>query len=90
VTVSELLDGDWTLCLRKRPAGVFDGLADDGRPAVYELVCRECGDDPRRSYGEVSAELRLVRGPYSLEAGIEAFVAHCGYYEIQGESPTRS
>ena len=75
--VSELPDGDWTLCLRKRPASVFDGRPDDGRPGVYELVCRDCGDDLRRGYGEVSAELQKVRGPYSLEAAIEAFVAHC-------------
>jgi hypothetical protein len=77
VTVSERPDGNWTLYLRKRPAGVFDGRPDDGRPEVYELVCRECGDDPRRSYCEVSAELQQVRGPYPLEAAIEAFVAHC-------------
>jgi hypothetical protein len=77
VTVSELPDGEWTLCLRKRPASAFGGRPDDGRPEMYELVCRECGDDPRRSYSEVSAELQQVRGPYPLEAAIEAFVTHC-------------
>jgi hypothetical protein len=56
---------------------VFDGRPDDGRPEMYELVCRDCGDDPQRSYSEVSAELQKVRGPYPLEAAIEAFVAHC-------------
>ena len=76
MTVNDLPDGDWALCLRKRPAGVFDGRPDDGRPEAYELVCRDCGDDVRRSYSEVSAELRQIRGPYPLEAGIEAFVAH--------------
>lgn len=85
MTVSELLDEDWTLCLRKRPASIFDGLADDGRPAVYELVCRECGDDLRCCYSEVSAELQQVRGPYPLEAGIEAFVGHRERYKTTGE-----
>lgn len=77
VTVSELPGGEWTLCLRKRPASDFGGRPDDSRPEMYELVCRECGDDPRRSYSEVSAELQQVRGPYPLEAAIEAFVTHC-------------
>ena len=75
--MSELPDGDWTLCLRKRPASAFGGRPDDGRPELYELVCRECGDDPQCSYSEVSAELQRVRGPYPLEAAIDAFVAHC-------------
>ena len=86
MTANELPAGEWTLCLRKRPDGTVDGRPDDGPPAVYELVCRECGDDLRRSYSQVSAELQQVRGPYLLEAGIEAFVEHCDRYE----SPTRS
>ena len=77
MTVSEPPDGNGTLCLRKRPASVFDGRPDNGRPEVYELVCGDCRDDPRRDYSEVSAELQQVRGPYPLEAGIEAFVQHC-------------
>ena len=85
VTASELPDGDWTLCLRKQPAGVFDGQPDAGRPGMYELVCRDCGDDPQRSYRAVLAGRQQARGPYSVEAGIEAFVEHCEWHETTGE-----
>jgi hypothetical protein len=77
VTASELPGGDGTLCLRRRPASYFDGQPDGGRPELYELVCGDCGDDPRRGYSEVPAELQHVRGPYPLKGGIEAFMKHC-------------
>lgn len=85
MTVSEPPGGDGTLCLRKRPASYFDGQPDDGRPDVYELVCGDCGDDPWHDYSEVSAELQRVRGPHSLEAGIEAFVKHGDSHGTAGE-----
>lgn len=85
MTASEPPDGEWTICLRKRPVSVLDGRPDNGRPEMYELVCRDCGDDLRRCYSEVSAELQQVRGPFLLEAGIEAFVKHCERYETMGE-----
>jgi hypothetical protein len=52
---------------------------------MYELVCRDCGDDPQRSYRAVLAGRQQARGPYSVEAGIEAFVEHCEWHETTGE-----
>jgi hypothetical protein len=90
VTASDLLEDEWTLSLRKRPRSALDRRPDDGRAEEYELVCRDCGDDPRGAYCGVSAELQQVRGPYSAEAGMEAFMRHCECHESVAAQPTRS
>ena len=66
----------WTISLRRRPASLGNGRPEDGHAAVFELVCRWCGDDPALGYRQVSAELRRIRGPYPLSEGSEAFVRH--------------
>lgn len=90
MTVSDSPDDDWTLSLRKRPRSVLDHRPDNSRREEYELVCRDCGDDPRGAYRGVPADLQQVRGPYSLEAGIEAFMEHSGCHEPVAGQPTRS
>lgn len=89
VTISNPPDDEWTLSLRKRPRSVLDHRPDDGRAEEYELVCRDCGDDPRRAYCGIPAELQQVRGPYSVEAGIDAFVEHSKCHEAVAEQPAR-
>jgi len=81
VTVNDWPERKWTLGLRRQPASDADGgRGDDGTEengaGEYELICRYCGDDPQLGYGEVSAELQQVRGPYRLKAAIEAFLKH--------------
>ena len=90
VTMSHSPEDDWTLSLRKRPRSALDRRPDGGRAEEYELLCRDCGDDPRGAYRGVPAELQQVRGPYSLEAGIEAFMEHNDCHEPVAEQPTRS
>lgn len=89
MTVSDRPEQEWTLSLRKRPASVSDGRPEDGPTGEYELICRDCGDDPRGGYREVPAELQQVRGPYRFEAGIAAFGEHCEAHETKVEEPTR-
>jgi hypothetical protein len=88
--VSDPPEDEWTLSLRKRPRSVFDLRPDDDRAEEYELVCRDCGDDLRGAYCGVSAELQQVRGPYSVEAGIEVFMEHCERHEAVAEQSARS
>ena len=76
MAVNDWPEGKWTLSLRRQPASDADGRPRDDGTGEYELVCRDCGDDPRFGYCEVPAEFQQVRGPYRLKAGIEAFVEH--------------
>ncbi len=91
MTVNDWRERKWTLGLRRQPAGDADGAMEiDDRTVDYELICRDCGDDPRLGYREVPAELQQVRGPYRLKAGIEAFMEHGQSHEPPAGEPTRS
>jgi hypothetical protein len=71
---------DWSVMLRRRPAGLSTGHPEDGA-STFEVICRECGDDPGLDYREVSSWLRWIRGPYPLAAGITAFLEHGEYHD---------
>ena len=66
----------WTLALRRRPARIVDGQPEGGYTDAYELICCDCGDDPDLDYREVSPELRRIRGPYLIAAGVAAYGRH--------------
>ena len=76
MTVNDWPERKWTLGLRRQQASDSDGGPGDDGTVEYELICRDCGDDPRLGYCEVPAEFQHVRGPYQLKAGIEAFLEH--------------
>ncbi len=88
MTVDGWPERKWTLGLRRQPTSDADGSLRDDGTEEYELICRDCGDDPQLSYREVSAELQQVRGPYQLKAGIEAFVEHDQSHEPAAGGPT--
>ena len=67
---------DWTVVLRRRPARMVDGYPLGGYTDVFEIVCCDCGDDPRLDYREVSPELQRIRGSYTITAGARAYVKH--------------
>ena len=81
VTNDYLPGRNWTLVLRRRPARVVqeERPEDDYRDA-YELICCDCGDDPDLDYREVSPELRRIRGPYLIAAGVAAYATHARLY----------
>ena len=86
MTVNNWPERNWTLGLRRQLAsGTDGGPGHDGTveygTVEYELICRDCGDDPRLGYCEVPAGLQQVRGPYQLKAGIEAFLEHENSHE---------
>ena len=42
----------------------------------FEIICCDCGDDPDLDYREVSPDLQQLRGPYTMAAGVAAYVKH--------------
>jgi hypothetical protein len=71
----------WTATLRRRPLRIVEGQQEGGFTATFEIICRTCGDHPYLDYREVSPRLRLIRGPYPLEAGITAYEEHLKFHQ---------
>ena len=69
------VDG-WTVVLRRQPPRIGEGWVQRADTYAFELICRECGDDPDLDYCEVSAELQRVRGPYPIADGVAAYEQH--------------
>jgi hypothetical protein len=67
---------DWTVVLRRRPVRIVEGRPEGGWTGEFEIICRDCGDDPDLDYREVSPELQRIRGPYPLRAGVTAYEEH--------------
>jgi hypothetical protein len=44
--------------------------------SVFEVICRDCGDNPRLDYTEVSARFQRLRGPSALREGLAAYERH--------------
>jgi hypothetical protein len=68
--------GGWAAVLRCQPAHIVDGRAEGPYTDAFEIICCECGDDPRLEYAEVPPRLQLIRGPYPLAAGVAAYETH--------------
>ena len=73
-----------TISLRHQPASPDAGNPEDA--VAWEVICRYCGDDPALDHQEVPAELRRIRGPYPIKAGIATFLEHD---ELHGRTDTR-
>lgn len=76
---------DWSFELRRQPASPGTSHPEDDT-STFEVICRECGDDPDLDDQEVSSELRRIRGPYPLAAGITAFLEHGEYHDRAEET----
>jgi hypothetical protein len=53
-----------------------DGRTEAPYTDAFEIICRDCGDDPDLDYSTVSPGLHLVRRPYPIAEGIRAYEAH--------------
>ena len=51
-----------TVVLRRQPARIVESRPEGGDTHIFEINCRECGDDPGQDYREVSPELQRIRG----------------------------
>jgi hypothetical protein len=64
------------MVLRRRPVRAVGGQPEGGYTDKFEIVCCDCGDDPDLDYREVSPDLQQLRGPYTMAAGVAAYVTH--------------
>jgi hypothetical protein len=71
----------WTVVLRRQPARIVDGEPEGGYTDAFEIICCHCGDDPDLDYRDVSPELRRIRGPYPVAAGVAAYKKHVGWHD---------
>ena len=71
-----------TTSLRRQSAWVvYD--REGQRTGLFEIICRDCGDHPYLDYEGIPPRLQRIRGPYSLEAGLEAYAEHVGLTEAK-------
>src|ERR1700751_3449766 len=75
------------MALRRRPAS-SSGRHPDGDTSTFEIICRMCGDDPGLDHRQAPAELRRIRGSYTLTAGIAAFLTHQEFHDGAEEAET--
>jgi hypothetical protein len=65
-----------TAFVRRQPVRIVDGRFEGGYTSVFEFICPGCGDNPYVDYSEVPPQLQWLRGPYTVEAALEAWDTH--------------
>ena len=65
-----------TAFVRRLPDRIVDGRIEGGYTGVFEFICPGCGDNPYVDYSEVPSRLQSLRGPFTLEAALEAHDKH--------------
>jgi hypothetical protein len=75
------------MVLRRQPASISDDRPDGGYGDAFEIICRDCGDDPGLDYRAVSTRLRLLRGPFPLAVGVAAYEEHIGWHQQAAGPP---
>jgi hypothetical protein len=66
----------WRAMLRRQPARIIEGRGQGGATDMFEIICRDCGDDPGLDYRDVPPHLQVARGPYPLMDGVAAYHKH--------------
>jgi hypothetical protein len=69
------------MTLRRQEARTVDGKPDGGYSDAFEVICCECGDDPRQNYQDVPPWLHRLRGPYLIDTGVKQYGAHIAWHE---------
>jgi hypothetical protein len=75
-----------TAFVRRRPVRIVDGRMEGGYTDAYELICPSCGDNPYLDFGDVPAQLQLLRGSYVLTAAVAAYEEHLGLSSCSDEN----
>lgn len=87
MTTSTATGPVWTMTLRCQQARTVDG-DPDGYTNAFEIICSDCGDDPRQDYQDVPARLQRLRGPYLLSIGVTQYEAHIAWHEALARART--
>jgi hypothetical protein len=69
------------MTLRRQKARAVEGDLDGGYTDAFEIICSDCGDDPRRDYQDVPPRLQRIRGPYPIDTGVTQYEAHIAWHE---------
>jgi len=86
MTVSTAPGQDWRATLRRQRARAVDGQLEGGYTSVFEIICRDCGDDPGWDYRDIPPRLQRIRGPYWLTTGVTEYQAHLAWHEAQSRA----
>jgi len=82
MTTGLAYEDDRTIVLRRqRKVRVVEGKLEGVYTNTFEIICRDCGDDPFWDYHDVSSRLQRIRGRYWLEAGVEEYEAHIAWHK---------
>src|SRR4029077_18016923 len=65
-----------TAFVRRQPVRIVDGRFEGGYTSAFEFICPGCGDNPYVDHSEVPPQLQWLRGPYTVEAALEAWDKH--------------
>ena len=57
------------------------------RTGLFEIICPDCDDHPYLDYEGISPRLQRIRGPYTLQAGFDAYAEHVGLSEATSGQP---
>ncbi len=75
---------DRTIVLRRqRKVRVVEGKPEGVYTSMFEIICRDCGDDPFWDYHDVPPRLQRIRGRYWLEAGVREYEAHITWHKAR-------
>ena len=72
---------DWPVALWRQQAPTAEDQPTDCYTNTFEIICRDCGDDPSRDYHNVPARLQRIRGPYEIDAGLTVYQEHIAWHE---------
>src|SRR5215470_2072621 len=77
-------EDDRTIVLRRqRKVRVVGDKPEGVYTSTFEIICRDCGDDPFWDYHDVPLRLQRIRGPYWMEAGVREYEAHIAWHEAR-------
>jgi len=76
---------NWMVALRRQQIHTAEGQPTGCYTSTFEIICRDCGDDPSRDYNNVPPRLQRIRGPYEIDAGLTVYQAHIAWHD---ELPT--
>jgi len=81
MTVSTPPGHGWRVALRRQQAPAVDGRTGGGYTDAFEIICRDCGDDPGLEYYDVPPGLQHIHGPYWIDTGVTEYEAHLAWHE---------